>query len=66
MKGDYMFTAYEIGLLRFILQNKLETAKEITKVATKEHKEACKNTEHLLESILEKINMDGGSNGTTN
>jgi hypothetical protein len=50
-----LFTLEEKILLRYIIKQKLELAKEVTKVAVKNQKELCKQTEKALESILKKI-----------
>jgi hypothetical protein len=50
-----MFTKNEKEILSFIVKQKLEVAKEITKCAVDKQKALCKETEYLLESILRKL-----------
>jgi hypothetical protein len=50
-----VFTREEKSLLRFIVGQKLEIAKEVTKCAVEKQKSQCKDIEYLLESILRKL-----------
>jgi hypothetical protein len=50
-----MFTEREKKLIIFILQQKYDIAKEITRCCIKEQKENCLEVEEMLKSILEKL-----------
>jgi hypothetical protein len=52
---DIMFTVEEKKLLKYVLKQKLEIAKEVTKCAIKDQRKLCRQTEKVIESILQKI-----------
>ena len=54
-----MFTSEEKSILRFVVNQKLEIAKEISKCTIKEQKKSCIEMEKTLEEILNKIKWGG-------
>jgi len=52
---DIMFTSEEKSILRFVINQKLEIAKEISKCTVKDQKKMCKDMEKTLETILTKL-----------
>lgn len=50
-----MFTEKEKKMIKYVIGQKLELAKEVTKRVTSAYRTECKETEYILQSILQKI-----------